>query len=374
VPYNVRCPYRYCFYLYVFSYHAYMAKKSAAPVAMGSKEIPTGAPNCLEGLAFVFTGDLSSIGRDEATDLVKRYGGRVTTAPSGKTDFVVAGEAPGESKMEKVKKLGLKTLDEDGFLDLIRERSAKLGYTAQSGVKIATTEIPPATAPAQQAIESKTPAAPVPPALLRSEDQLWTVKYAPGEAKDLIGNHSVYEKFMAWLQSWNGNTPPQDFRAALLSGPPGIGKTSMAHMVCKAAGYDVVELNASDTRSKKTLHDEVREVINNSSLAGFFTSKSVATTAVKARKQAIIMDECDGMSAGDRGGMAELIQLIKKTRVPIICVCNDRASPKVRSLANYCLDLRFRRPDARQVVPRISEICKRYYGHYWRLQKCLLSV
>lgn len=55
------------------------------------------------------------------------------------------------------------------------------------------------------------------------------------------------------------------------------------------------------------------------------------------------MDEVDGMSAGDRGGMAELIQLIKKTKIPIICICNDRSSPKVRSLANYCLDLRFRR-------------------------------
>ena len=44
--------------------------------------------------------------------------------------------------------------------------------------------------------------------------------------------------------------------------------------------------------------------------------------------------------------------------MPIICACNDRSSPKVRSLANYCFDLRFRRPEARQVVPRITEICR----------------
>lgn len=64
------------------------------------------------------------------------------------------------------------------------------------------------------------------------------------------------------------------------------------------------------------------------------------------------------MSAGDRGGMTELIQLIKKSRIPIICICNDRSSPKVRSLANYCLDLRFRRPDARQVAPRLLAIAQ----------------
>lgn len=55
------------------------------------------------------------------------------------------------------------------------------------------------------------------------------------------------------------------------------------------------------------------------------------------------MDEVDGMSSGDRGGMAELISLIKKTKIPIICICNDHSSTKVRSLMNYCLDLRFKR-------------------------------
>lgn len=71
------------------------------------------------------------------------------------------------------------------------------------------------------------------------------------------------------------------------------------------------------------------------------------------------MDEVDGMSAGDRGGMTELIQLIKKTHIPIICICNDRSSPKIRSLANHCLDLRFRRPDARSVLPRITAIAQK---------------
>jgi replication factor C subunit 1 len=55
------------------------------------------------------------------------------------------------------------------------------------------------------------------------------------------------------------------------------------------------------------------------------------------------MDEVDGMSAGDRGGSQELIQIIKKTSIPIICLCNDRSSPKIRSLANHCFDLRFKR-------------------------------
>jgi replication factor C subunit 1 len=44
------------------------------------------------------------------------------------------------------------------------------------------------------------------------------------------------------------------------------------------------------------------------------------------------MDEVDGMGAGDRAGMAELIKLIKTSKIPIVCICNDRSSQKVRSL------------------------------------------
>src|SRR4051812_4202043 len=55
------------------------------------------------------------------------------------------------------------------------------------------------------------------------------------------------------------------------------------------------------------------------------------------------MDEVDGMSSGDRGGMAELITLIKKTQVPILCLCNDASHQKIRSLITYCLHIPFRR-------------------------------
>lgn len=55
----------------------------------------------------------------------------------------------------------------------------------------------------------------------------------------------------------------------------------------------------------------------------------------RLRKQLVIMDEVDGMGGSDRGGIPELISLIKRTKVPIIAICNDRQHPKIRC-ASFC--------------------------------------
>ena len=69
-----------------------------------------------------------------------------------------------------------------------------------------------------------------------------------------------------------------------------------------------------------------------------------------AKKHVLLMDEVDGMAGNeDRGGLQELIALIKSTEIPIICICNDRNNPKMRTLANYTYDLRFPKPRIEQI-------------------------
>jgi replication factor C subunit 1 len=70
------------------------------------------------------------------------------------------------------------------------------------------------------------------------------------------------------------------------------------------------------------------------------------------------MDEVDGVGAGDRGGIQALIQVIKNSKTPIICICNDRMNKKLQSLLGYCYDLKFQRPSKEAIMSRIKLICE----------------
>lgn len=63
------------------------------------------------------------------------------------------------------------------------------------------------------------------------------------------------------------------------------------------------------------------------------------------KKSVIIMDEVDGMSAGDRGGVGALNAFIRKTKVPIIAICNDKTSQKMKPLMNTTFQMSFKRYD-----------------------------
>lgn len=111
-------------------------------------------------------------------------------------------------------------------------------------------------------------------------------------------------------------------------------------------------MNASCTRSKNSLK-LTAESLNNSSINNYYTGSSQTVSS----KHVLIMDEIDGMAGNeDRGGIQEMIGLIKQSRIPIICMCNDRNHQKIRSLANYCFDLRFQRPRLEQIKGAMMSI------------------
>jgi replication factor C subunit 1 len=181
-----------------------------------------------------------------------------------------------------------------------------------------------------------------------SAPALWADKYKPRTLREMVGNgtavnlKSWLERFEAGLRMAESDKNSGFKRACLLSGPPGIGKTTSAHLAALEAGYAVVEFNASDHRSTKSLQAALGGVTDNRSLAsvGFGAPKNALNVPTRGRFL-ILMDEVDGC---DRGGVAEVMALIKATKVPILCTCNDRWHQKLRSLVNHCEDMKFARP------------------------------
>ena len=73
----------------------------------------------------------------------------------------------------------------------------------------------------------------------------------------------------------------------------------------------------------------------------------------------LIFDEVDGMSSGDRGGNAQLLNFVRATSIPIICICNDSKSQKMRSLEQACAQIKFYKPNKSQIMSKIKEISKK---------------
>ena len=371
--------------------------RAEAPAGAGSVELPTGAENCLAGLSFVFTGILETLQRETGQELVKSHGGKVTGAPSKKTSYVVLGSDAGPKKLETIKQYSLKVINEQGLFELIKrlpanggdgkaaeqyaakakkeeEKVAKDAAAIEEEERKAAKEKQAREQARQQAMNvsgagpAPTPSTSQDKSAVAKDGRLWTVKHAPTATSMICGNKGQVERLQAWLRAWPlslkrkfkmaGKDGWGVFRAMCIHGPPGIGKTTAAHLAAKLEGYDIVESNASDTRSKKLVETGLKGVLDTTSLLGYFAGDGQKVDSGKKRL-VLIMDEVDGMSAGDRGGVGAMAATCRKTTIPIILICNDRKQPKMRPLDSVAFDLPFRRPTVDQIRSRIMTICYR---------------
>ncbi|KAL9940432.1 hypothetical protein V8E36_001137 [Tilletia maclaganii] len=234
-----------------------------------------------------------------------------------------------------------------------------------------------------------------------SGSALWVDKYQPQHFTELLGDDRLHREAMGWLKQWDacvfkrkakkrpcdaapeldgGKAPwadpwgrPQE-RVLLISGPPGLGKTTLVHIMAKQAGYGVFELNASDARNAGAVENVVKMALQSASLKN------------PKKPTLVLVDEIDGAtgggggSAGMDGGGSEggfvraLIKLIeggkgskgkgkdkkpvgKPLLRPIICVCNDAYAPALRGLRPMAKMIRYHRPPTQTLVKRLKEVC-----------------
>ena len=238
---------------------------------------------------------------------------------------------------------------------------------------------------------------------------MWTEKYRARNFMELVGDDRTHRQVLRWLKAWDPIVFPKSGKSKaavpkrpgaeleeekthkkilLLTGPPGLGKTTLAHVCARQAGYEVMEINASDERSSNVVKGRIRTSVGTESVkTGATVTSKTGHVQKSAHPLCVIVDEVDGVvggagSSGEGGFIKALIDLILldqknnsagtnpgfsrkkkkgddfKLMRPLILICNDVYHPSLRPLrqSSFAEIIHVRKPPLDAVVTRMKTV------------------
>ena len=176
----------------------------------------------------------------------------------------------------------------------------------------------------------------------------WSEKYRPKSIEDLILNNDIKNNIKKWIIEFIGKKK-KFTNCLILHGPPGIGKTSLAHIILNTYDFDIIEFNSSDIRNQKKLKEKINQINGNVNILNFMCNKK--------KKIGIIIDELDGLNS-EKGSLKELISIINNNKLvssPFICTTNT-INKKIDLLKKKSLYIKLSKPNRNSIKNLITKI------------------
>lgn len=194
----------------------------------------------------------------------------------------------------------------------------------------------------------------------------WTEKYRPRTLDEMAGMVKTAEALRRWASSWKGGLIPKK-KGIILDGEPGVGKTTAAYALAREMGWEVIELNASDSRNMES----IRNLVTRGAMSYDITDSTGYDGSSEMKKKLIVLDEADnlyergasgsdGSDVSDKGGKRAIVELVKLTLHPVVLIVNNLYNLTKGSGASLnftCEKMKFRRLGPASVSKRLREIC-----------------